>query len=352
MRILGAAASTSTVSASADPASNSSSTAHQHSSTDASEVVPTAADSAGNGSVHSPVSLADGVVGTHGEPDADCAQSRCHGSNSIDETDSCVLFRPAAARLQSEECSWIPARHAPTEVAGQNSGAAVVAESECKPAAEHVSSRPVRQGTLAKVSAVPAAGSRQRVFSPVEAVRGFSQLQSHAVMRPEQAAMSHGSAGPGAAASLQRAQRYSAVHAVTARPAGGCHARRSQQQTNEVEAESAVHALNMSDTGHFISLSSEFMQPSSAAMQGGHARLQPGKENDWPISLAARISGSAAKAHNQRMGSPFLVQDNPLSAMEPSPEVCPIYITSGTQGVSHTILRATSALKVQSLMLA
>ncbi len=199
--------------------------------------------------------------------------------------------------------------------------AAVLAEPDWKPAAEHVSSGPVRQETSAKVSAVPAAGSRQRVFSPVEAVQGFSQLQSHAVMRPEQAARSHGSAGAGAAASLQRAQRYSAVHAVTARPAGSDHASGSQQRAKEVQAASAHQALGMSDTGHFISLSSEFMQPKSAAMQGGHAGLQPGKENDWPVSLAGLVSGNAGKARNQRRGSPFLVQDNPLSALEPSSEV-------------------------------
>ena len=322
MRILGAAASTSTAEGSADPASNGNSTGHQQSSTDASEVVPTAADSGGDGGVQSPVSLADGMVGTHGEPDADCAHSHCSGGSAIHEPDACVLFRPAAAQLQSEQCSWIIARHASTEIAGQNSATAVLAEADCKPAAEHVSSRPVRQETSAKASAVPAAGSRQRVFSPVEAVRGFSQLQSHAVMRPEQAARSHRSAGPGAAASSQGAQRYSAVHAVTARPAGSGRARGSQQQAKEAQTASAHQALDMSDTGHFISLSSEFMQPRSAAMQGGHARLQPGKENDWPISLAAPVSGSAGKAHAQRMGSHFVVQDNPLSAMEPSPQVC------------------------------
>ena len=272
--------------------------------------------------MQSPVSLADGMVGTHGEPDADCAHSRSSSSSPIDEPDACVLFRPAAAQLQSEECSWVPARHASTEVAGRSSGAALAAERDCKPAAERVGSRPVRQEASAKISAKPAASSRQQLFSPVEAVRGFSQLQSHAVMRPEQAARSHRSAGPGAAASLQSAQRYSAVHAVTARPAGSDHAGSSQQLAKEVQAASAHQALGMSDTGHFISLSSEFMQPRSAAMQGLHAGLQPGKENDWPVSLAGPVSGNAGKAKNQRMGSPFLVQDNPLSAMEPSSEVC------------------------------
>ena len=321
MRILGAAASTSTADASADPASNDSSVGHQHGSTDAIKVQATDADSGQGGSAQSPVSLADGMVGTPGEPDADGAHLHCSSGSATHEPDACVLFRPAAAQLHSDQCSWIPARHASTEVAGQDSAAAVLAEPDCKPAAEHGSSRLVRQETSAKVSAVPAAGSRQRVFSPVEAVRGFSQLQSHAVMRPEQAARSHGSAGPGAAASLQGAQRYSAVHAVTARPAGSDHASRSQQRAKEVQAASAHQALGMSDTGHFISLSSEFMQPKSAAMQGGHAGLQPGKENDWPVSLAGLVSGNAGKARNQRRGSPFLVQDNPLSALEPSSEV-------------------------------
>ena len=330
MRILGATASTSTVSASTDPASNSSSTGHQHSSRDASEVVPTAADSGGDGSVQSPVSLADGMVGTHGEPDAKRAHALCSNGSARDEPDACILFRPAAGQLQSEECSWIPARHASTENVGQDSAAAVLAEPNYKPAAEPVSSRPVRQETSAKVSAVPAAGSRQRVFSPVEAVRGFSQLQSHAAMRPGQAARSSQSATPGAAAPVQSAQRYSAVHAVTTRPAGSSRAKRSLQHTKEAQAASAHQALGMSDTGHFISLSSEFMQPRSAAMLGRHARLQPGKENDWPVSLAGPVSGSAGKAHDQRMGSPYLVQDNPLSAMEPSPEVCPQITISGT----------------------
>ena len=323
MRVLGAAAATSTADASADPASNGSSIGQQHSSRDASEVIAIAADGGGDGSAQSPASLADGMVGTYGESNADKAHSHCVRGSAIDQPDVCVLFRPAAAQLQSEACSWIPAKHASTDVAGQSSGAAAAAGSDCKPTAEHVSREPVRQETSANAPAVPAASSRQRVFSPVEAVKSFSQLESHAAMRPEQAARSSRSAAPGAAAPAQSAQRYSAVHAVTARPAGSGGARTSQQQAKEAQAASARPALNMSDTGHFISLSSEFMQPRSAGLQGLHAGMQPGKENDWSVSLAKPASGSAGKAHDQRTGSHFRVQDNPLSAMEPFPEVYP-----------------------------
>ena len=321
MRILGAAASVSTAGAQADPAPDDSSIAHQHGSTAASKAQARDANSGGESGVQSPVSLADGMVGGHGEPDADCARSPYSGGSALDEPDACVLFRPAAAQFQSEECSWIPAKHASTDIAGRSSGAALLAESDCKPAAGHVSSRPARQEASAKASAKPTAGST--LFSPVEAVKGFSQLQSGAVLRPDQAARSSRSAAQAAAAPSQGRQRYSAVHAVTARPAGGGHARRSQLHAKEAQAATAHQALNLSDTGHFISLSSEFMQPKSAGVQGLHAGMQPGKENDWSPSLAGLVSAGAGKAHDQRMCSPFVVQDNPLSALEPSPEVCP-----------------------------
>lgn len=46
-----------------------------------------------------------------------------------------------------------------------------------------------------------------------------------------------------------------------------------------------------------------------------------GKENDQPDPMPGFHMSSALKAQPGQMGSPFVVQNNPLSNMDPSPEV-------------------------------
>lgn len=161
------------------------------------------------------------------------------------------------------------------------------------------------------------AGTAQRLFSPVEAVKGFSMVESRALREPAPAAMPSDSAAPPVTAPShriveQRTQQYSAVHAAAA-----------DDEVARPCVPSKHYGEGGLDSGHIIRTSSVFVEAAAGSGQAWGVPESPGKENDAPARSAALLLGSITKGVPQQMGSPFLVQNNPLSVMEPSSVVSP-----------------------------
>lgn len=282
--------------------------------------------------VHSPVSLADGVACVHGEADADGAHLHAT-SMAPDEPDTCVLFRPAALHSKAHEDSWLPGKHAlEVNVETSSEQQAAPASNELQIVARQELVEPdstAGAGSKRDTSArqVGASGKALQLFSPVEAIRGFSRVNSEACGKPKEVAHPSSRAAqqataPAQAGATQHAQRYSKVHAVTDQ-------QRFQSQVSDIQvehikpADTGVHqASGDADSGHILRAFSVFLEASGAeqAQQPRQASVRVGKENDLPALPVAPVLSSAIKGIHE-MGGHYVVQDNPLSALEPSPEV-------------------------------
>ena len=282
--------------------------------------------------VHSPVSLADGVADAHEEADTDCA----HLHPPSGAPDTCVLFRPAGLHSKAHEDSWLPGKHASevkSEASSEQQQAApaskdhkIVAKQECKES-DSTAGAGCKRDTSARQAG--ASGTAPQLFSPVEAIRGFSRVNIEACEKPKEVAHPSSRAAqqaiiPAQASAAQRAQRYSKVHAVTD------DQQYSQSQASNIQVEHVKpantgthHASGDADSGHILRASSVFLEASGAADQAQQARqasMRVGKENDLPALPVAPILSSTTKEIHE-MGGHYVVQDNPLSALEPSPEV-------------------------------
>ncbi len=294
------------------------------------------ADSAAAPGVHSPISLADGVADVHTEPDADCAQSHV-ASHAPNEPDTCVLFRAPVQHAKADAGGWAPGKHAsalhaaamseqPTMPEGQRIRSAkkldgVKDSTECTLGREGV-----RKADRSALQADRAGGTAPRLFSPVEAVKAISRVHSDTHDEPNQAsqlpAKAHSQTGL-----RHRAQCYSKVHAVNAQQRSQSPVSCSSFQSGHAEPGqlSMQRTTAEADLGHVIPLSSMMSGASAAAelaQQTRRASAGTGKENDLPTPSAVAFASSAREKAYQ-VGGAFSVQDNPLSAMEPSPEVPP-----------------------------
>lgn len=310
-----------------------------------SQAVVSTTESAAADGVQSPISLADGLADMHAEADADTARSHA-ASRAPDEPDTCILFRPQAVHAKAAEASLRTGNHASRTHLDEVSEQRIVSEEERfggaeKPDQEHGSAA----GALGQRSASKAdtsgpqpsraAGTALQLFSPMEAVKAISRVESDARDTAKQAAQpfvtSSGRAAPQAVASSQtglrqRAQRYSKVHAVGAQQRSLSRASSSVQAGHTEPGDGGVHRTTAeADVAHVIPLSSMARSASAApalTQQTGHAPVRMGKENG-PPALSTLASASTTPEKSYQMGSGFSVQDNPLSATEPSPEVPP-----------------------------
>ena len=310
-----------------------------------SQAAASIADSAATSGVHSPISLADGVADVCAEVDTDSVQSHA-ASKAPGEPNTCILFRPPAvhAEVGGIMPGWhapglhadvVPAQLAVPEEEGISSAQKPVQESNSIASALdelHVS----KADTSARLAGRPASTALQ-LFSPVEAVKAFSRVTSEGSGKAKQAPQPSVSASSSKAAPQammdsqtglrQRAQRYSQVHAVHAAaqrrslsPMG------SSTQAGHIQPGQASvgHAIAEADLGRVIPLPSVMPGASAAAelaQQTRQASAHTDKEN-LPAPSAAPYPGSVPEKSYQMDGE-FSIQDNPLSAMEPSPEVPP-----------------------------
>ena len=310
-----------------------------------SQAVASVAESAASSGVHSPISLADGVANMCAEADADSAQTHA-ASRAPDEPDTCVLFRPPAVHAKADVTLMMSGQHATGLHADAAPEQLTFPEEEGlssaqKPVQEHNGTASAtgkiggsRTDTSASQAGRPG-GTALQLFSPVEAVKGISRIYSvdsdkANLDQPSGSAPSSRAVPQATAASQtslrQRAQRYSKVHAVHAFAQQRSHSPMSssaQAGHTEPGQASAQRAAAEADLGHFIPLSSATTGASAAAelaQQARQASVHMGKEN-LP-ALSAAPYGSVPEKSYQMLGE-FSVQDNPLSAMEPSPEVPP-----------------------------
>ena len=329
------------------------------------------ADSAAAPGVHSPISLADGVADMHAEADADCAQSHA-ASHVRHEPDTCVLFRPPAQHAKAGGGSWVPGRHAPARHAdamperlimpeGQRIGSArkpdgAKGSTGCALGGRADGSKADRSAT----EAGGAEGTAVRLFSPVEAVKAISRVHSDTHDEPKHApqtsvtSMSSGAVPQAMAHSQtglrQRAQRYSKVHAVDAQQPSQSPASSSFQAVHaEPEHVGMENTTAGADLGHVIPLSSMISSAGVAAelaQQTRRASAGTGKENHLPDPSPAAFASSAREKACQTGGA-FSVQDNPLSAMEPSPEVL-AHLSFSHYALQFAFLSWTSLMDVLS----
>ena len=318
-----------------------SSDAVQQEATSTEAKVKTADNVAADG-VQSPISLADGLA----EADADCAQSQA-ASGVPGEPDTCILFRPQAVQAKADVTSSRPGKQAPGSRADVVSEQLLVPEKEQetgaqKPDQEHGSiacalgRRSVSKADMSAPHTNTAAGTAFQLFSPMEAVKAISRVESDAHDAAKQAAQpsvtsSSRRSAPQALASSQtgprqHAQRYSKVHAVGAQQRSQSRASSSVQAGHAEPGNANVNRIAAeADVAHVIPLSS--MAPSAnaaaeLAQQSRHAAALLGKENNLP-ALSALASAGSIPEKSYQMGGAFSVQNNPLSPMEPSPEVSP-----------------------------
>ena len=195
--------------------------------------------------VSSPVSLADGMADARSEHDAEHVHA--HGASLVPlEPDTCVLFRPAAPSAAAMEGSWVPGNHGPEAVGARIKSASLLHESE-----HRLESTAARQADVAQSAAQQPA----RLFSPAEAVRGFSRTLPRAQQEPEQA--------PASSASTVHGQRYSAVHGLMKQQ--GSQAYPAEIQDAAVKPELASMHQAPGDPGHWIHLSTRFLDTHTAA---------------------------------------------------------------------------------------
>jgi hypothetical protein len=193
----------------------------------------------GQSLVSSPVSLADGMADAGSEHNAEHVPC---------EPDTCVLFRPGAPSVATMEVSWVPGNHGQEAVGARIKDASLLHESE-----HCLESTAACQAGVAQ----SAAQQTTQLFSPAEAVRGFSRTAPRDQQEPEQAP------APSASAVTQRAQRYSAVHGLIKQQ--GSQAYPPGTQDAAVKPEPASMHQAPGDPGHWIHLSSQFLDAHTAA---------------------------------------------------------------------------------------
>ena len=329
-------------------ADGSSKAAQQEGTGTGSQAAASTAESAAASGVNSPISLADGMADVCAEADADSAQSRA-ASEAPGEPDTCVLFRPLAVHDKADAAGMMTAQYGPGLQAGAAPEQLAVPEEEeissaQKPIQEHTSTACAlgamdrsKVDMSARQAGTPA-GTALQLFSPVEAVKAFSRVNSEGrskanqVPRPSVSASSSGAAPQAVASSQsglrQRAQRYSKVHAVHAAAQQRSHCTMSNStQAGHIQPGQAhaQRATAEADLGHVIPLSrmtSDARAAAELAQQTRQASACSGKENDLN-ALSAAPNPSSLPEKSYQMAGGFSVQDNPLSAMEPSPEVPP-----------------------------
>jgi hypothetical protein len=162
------------------------------------------------------------------------------------EPDTCVLFRPAAPSAAFIEGRWVPGNHDSEAVGACIKSLTVLHDNPVKsPAA--------RQAGIGQSTAQQPA----RLFSPSDAIRGFSKTALGAQQEPAQAP------APSTSAITQRPQRYSAVHGLTKQQNFQAYPPNTQDGAMGPELARAHQAQE--DPGHWIQLSTQFLDGHTAA---------------------------------------------------------------------------------------